>query len=48
MESLEDLAFLKVQDLTERDEQLWMRSGYPFIHKTTLQYAERKAKMFDN
>ena len=36
----------KVQELV--DEQIWICPSYPFRHKTTLHWAERKAKQFGN
>ena len=46
VENLEDHGYPKVQDLA--DEEIWIRSNYSFIHKTTLYCAERKAKLFGN
>ena len=41
---LEDHCCPKVQDLV--DEEIWICSSYPFRHKATSHYAERKAKLF--
>ena len=46
LENLEDHGCLKVQDLV--DEEIWICSTHPFRHKTTLNCAERKPKLFGN
>ena len=46
VKNLEDLGCPKVEDFV--DEEMWIRSSYPFKHKTTFHCAERKAKSFDN
>ena len=44
LENLEDHGCPNVRDLV--DEEMWICSIYPFRHKTTLHWAERKAKLF--
>ena len=50
MEYLEDLCCLKIQHLIdpEADEKMWFSSSYLYWHKTTLDRAEGKSKMFGN
>ena len=43
MENLNDHGCPKVGDLAETDDELWICSSYQFRHKTTFQFAERKA-----
>ena len=45
VENLDDYGCPKIQDLVETDT-LWNCSKYPFRHKTMLQCAERKAKVY--
>ena len=45
-ESLKDHGCPKVRDLVV--EKIWIRSSYPFRHKTTLHCGERKANLFGN
>ena len=45
VENLDDYSFPKTQDLVKTDS-LWIRSTYPFRHKTRLHCAERKAKVY--
>ena len=44
VERLEDHGCPKVQEFV--DEEVWICTSYPFSHKTTLSFAERKAKSF--
>ena len=46
VENLDDHCWPKIQDLV--DEEMWICSSYPFRHKTTLDCAERMAKLFGN
>ena len=46
VEKLEDHGCPKVQEIV--DEENWICSSYPVRHKTTLQCAERKEKLFGN
>ena len=43
LENLDDHGCFKNRDLA--DEEFWIWSSYPFGHKTTLECAERKAKL---
>ena len=45
LENLDDYGCPKIQDLVKTDS-LWTCSNYPFRHKTRLQCAERKAKVY--
>ena len=45
VEDLEDCGCPKNQDLVKTDS-LWICSSYPFRHKTSFHYAERKAKLY--
>ena len=45
VENLDDYGCPKVQDLVKTDS-LWNCSSYPFRHKTRLDCAERKAKVY--
>ena len=45
VEKLNDYGCPKIQDLVKTDS-LWIRSSYPFRHKTRLHCAERKAKVY--
>ena len=46
IENLEDHGCDKDRDLF--DGEMWICSSYPFRHKTTLHWAQRKAKLFGN
>ena len=45
VEKLDDYGCPKVQDLVKTDSS-WNCSSYPFPHKTRLQCAKRKAKVY--
>ena len=45
VENLDNHGCLKIQDLVKTDSS-WICSRYPFRHKTSLHFAERKAKMY--
>ena len=45
VENLDDYGCPKIEDLVKPDS-LWICSSYPFRHKTRLQCAERKAKVY--
>ena len=45
VENLDDYGCPKLQDLV-KTVSLWICSSYPFRHKTRLQCAERKAKVY--
>ena len=45
VESLDDYGCPKIQDLVKTDSS-WICSSYPFLHKTRLHCAERKAKVY--
>ena len=45
VENLDDYGCPKIQDLVKKDS-LWKCSRYLFRHKTRLQCAERKAKVY--
>ena len=45
LESLDDYGCPKIQDSVKTDS-LWICSSYPLRHKTRLQCAERKAKVY--
>ena len=45
VENLDDYGCPKIQDLVKTDTW-WICSSYPFRHKTRLQCAERKAKVY--
>ena len=45
VENLDDYSCPKIQDLVKRDS-LWICSSYPFRHKTRLDCAERKTKVY--
>ena len=44
-ENLDDYGRPKIQDIIKTDS-LWICSSYPFRHKTSLDCAERKAKVY--
>ena len=44
-ENLDDYGCPEIQDLVKTDS-LWNCSSFPFRHKTSLHYDERKAKVF--
>ena len=46
VEKLYDYSCPKVQDLVVEVNSSWIRSSYPFRHKTRLHCAERKAKVY--
>ena len=43
--NLDDYGCPKNQDLVKTDS-LWICSGYPFLHRTRLHLAERKAMVY--
>ena len=45
VENLDDYGCPRIQDLVKTDSS-WICSSYPFRHKTRLQCAERKAKVY--
>ena len=48
VENLDDYGCPKIQDLLGegKTDSSWIRSSYPFRHKTRLHFAERKAKVY--
>ena len=46
MENLDDHGCTKIKDFVDgKAEEIWIYSSYPFQHKTTLHWKERKGKL---